>query len=73
MSIFSKIDGVKAVTTRNPIPISSFNVVIDVSESLYQYAKQRTGKTFDPNTPRVTETERLIIERGHPSFSKKPK
>ncbi|QQS15527.1 MAG: hypothetical protein IPK84_04130 [Candidatus Moraniibacteriota bacterium] len=46
------------------MPISSHNVVIDVSDSLYRYAKEQAGKPFDPNTPRVTEKERRILRNG---------
>jgi len=52
------------VSERLPVAISSYNVVVDVSDSLYEYAKRQAGKPFDPNTPRVTEGERRIIKEG---------
>jgi hypothetical protein len=49
---------------RLPVPISSNNYVVPVSESLYRYAMEHAGKPFDPNTPRVTEKERAILREG---------
>lgn len=54
----------KRSSGRLPVPISSHNVVIDVNDSLYRYAKEQAGKLFDPNTPRVTEKEREILRNG---------